>query len=331
MLQRLRRTETALGRPGLYVKRDDLMAIALGGNKLRSLEYWLGAAEQMHADVVLVAGTALSNLCRLTAAAASMAGLECLVFHNAPDDPAARRASFLNRLFGASVRYLGPLDELQRAQKVQAAAAELLGQGRRPYIVGDPAVGALGYLRAAEELSSQCRQMAQPIRHVFLPGSMGTTEAGFILGNALLDYPFEVHLVSVEYQERELRERVRTIYESAAALIGLDRMPFDETRIRCHMGFLGAGYAQSTAEAERAILTFARTEGFLLEPIYSAKTFACFLDIARRQELPESEPMCVIHTGGVPSLFDQFESFQEVPLNPARQTRRGSSKIRGQR
>lgn len=317
LLQRLQRTETALHRPGLYVKRDDLMPIALGGNKLRSLEYWLGAAEQMHADVLLVAGTALSNLCRLTAAAASMAGLECIVFHNAPNNPATRRASFLNRIFGASVRYLGSIDERERAHKVEEAAAELLRQGRRPYIVGEPALGALGYLRAAEELSRQCRDMRQPIRHVFLPGSMGTTEAGFILGNALLGYPFEVHLVSVEYHEGELRERVRTIYESAARLAGVDPATYEDGRVRCHMGFRGAGYAQPTAEAERAILTFARTEGLILEPIYSGKSFACFLELAGRQELPASEPMCIIHTGGVPSLFDQFESFHDLPLDPA--------------
>ena len=73
LLQRLERTETALDRPGLYVKRDDLMPIAMGGNKLRSLEFWLGAALQEQSDVLLVAGTPMSNLCRLTAAAASMA------------------------------------------------------------------------------------------------------------------------------------------------------------------------------------------------------------------------------------------------------------------
>jgi 1-aminocyclopropane-1-carboxylate deaminase/D-cysteine desulfhydrase-like pyridoxal-dependent ACC family enzyme len=316
LLQSLRRTEIALRRPGLFVKRDDLMAIAMGGNKLRSLEYWLGAAQQMKADIVLVAGTALSNLCRLTAAAASMVGLECIVFHNAPDDAAVRRASFLNRIFGASVRYLGPVDEHQRAQAVEAAAVDLVRQGRRPYIVGDPALGALGYIRAAEELNEQCRDMKVPIRHVFLPGSMGTTEAGFILGNALLGYPFEVHLVSVEYQEAELRERVRRIYDSAAVLIGADEAPFDAARVRCHMRFRGAGYAVPTPEAERAMLTFARTEGLVLEPIYSAKTFACFLDVARRGGLPASEPMCVIHTGGVPSLFGQFESFRDLPLDP---------------
>ena len=312
LLQRLERTEPALNRPGLYVKRDDLMPIAMGGNKLRSLEFWLGAALQEQVDVLLVAGTAMSNLCRLTAAAASIAGLECIVFHNAVDEPASRRASFLNRIFGASVRFLGLVDETQRMQAVKQAASELKLQGRRPYIVGDAAIGALGYVFAAEELLTQSREMGAGVRHVLLPGSMGPTEAGFVMGNALLGYPFDVHLVSVEYGEAELSTRVQRLYEAVAKLVGKGAPEFDDTRIHYHMDFLGAGYACTTPQSEAAILAFARTEGIVLEHIYTAKTFACFLDLARCRVLPATEPMCVIHTGGVPSLFSQFEAFRSL-------------------
>ncbi len=312
LLQRLERTEAVLQQPGLYVKRDDLMPIAMGGNKLRSLEFWLGAAFQEHADVVLVAGTPMSNLCRLTAAAASMAGLDCIVFHNALDEAAARRASFLNRIFGASVRFLGPLDEAQRTKAVEHAAAELQRQGRRPYIVGNAAIGALGYVRAAEELFAQSQLLDPGIRHVTLAGSMGTTEAGLIFGNALLGHPFDVHLVSVEYGEAELSARVRRAYAAVAKLVGKSAPDFDDTRVHYHMEFLGGGYACPTPAGEAAILTLARTEGVVLEHIYTAKTFACFLDLARRHVFPDGEPVCVIHTGGVPALFSQFEEFNTV-------------------
>ena len=317
LLQRLERTERALRRPNLYVKRDDLMPIAMGGNKLRSLEYWLGAALRQQADVVLVAGAPISNLCRLTAAAASMAGLECIVLHSGVEDPPARRASFLNRLFGASVRYLGAVDELRRAQAVEQTAAELRKQGRRPYIIGDEGLGALGYVRAAQELFDQCRQNDPQVRHVLLPGSMGPTEAGFALGNALLGHPFEVHLVSVEYALSELAARLSRCYRAAAALMqtaAADAPPLDERRIHYHMDYLGAGYARPSPESEAAILWFARTEGILLEHIYSAKTFACFLDLARGGTLGSDEAVCVFHTGGVPALFTQFESFRTLPL-----------------
>ncbi len=104
-LQRITRMEHALGRPCLYVKRDDLMPVALGGNKLRSLEFWLGQALTEGADTVLVAGGPNSNMCILAAAATSILGLDCVVFHNASATPQSRDASFFNRLFGASVRY----------------------------------------------------------------------------------------------------------------------------------------------------------------------------------------------------------------------------------
>ena len=316
LLQRLERTEAALQHRSLYIKRDDLMPIAMGGNKLRSLEYWLGAALQQQADVLLVAGTPMSNLCRLTAAAASMAGLDCIVYHNAADEPAARSASFLNRIFGASVRFIGLMDEAQRTQAVEHAASELQRKGRRPYIVGNAALGALGYVRAAEELFAQSRQLDHGIRHVMLPGSMGTTEAGLIFGNALLGYPFDVHLVSVEYPEAELRACVRLAYEAVAKLVGKGAPQFDDARIHYHMDYLGSGYACPTPQGEKAILTLARTEGIVLEHVYTAKTFACFLDFAHRGVFPAAEPACVIHTGGVPALFSQFELFRSVSFEP---------------
>lgn len=319
LLQRLERTETALGSLGLYVKRDDLMPIALGGNKLRSLEFWLGAALQEHSDVLLVAGTPLSNLCRLTAAAASMAGLDCIVYHNAADEPAARRASFLNRIFGATVRFIGNVDERQRTSDVESAAAKLRLQGRRPYIVGNAAIGALGYVLAAEELYAQARKVNAGIRHVMLPGSMGPTEAGFIFGNALLGYPFDVHLVSVEYGQAELSNCVKGAYQAVAELVGSYAPAFDGTRVHYHMDFLGEGYACPTPQGEEAILSLARTEGILLEHIYSAKTFACFLDLVRRRVFPAAEPVCVFHTGGVPSLFAQFEEFPTLSPEQGRE------------
>jgi len=314
LLQRLERTESALNHPGLYVKRDDLMPIAMGGNKLRSLEFWIGAALQEQADVLLVAGTPMSNLCRLTAAAASMAGLECIVFHNAPDGPAARRASFLSRIFGASVHFLGAMDEGQRTNQIELAASQLRREGRRPYVVGNIAIGALGYVHAAEELFAQSQSLEVNIRHVMLPGSMGPTEAGFILGNALLGYPFDVHLVSVEYDQTELSACIQRAYDAIVNLVGSVAPDFDDAHVHYHMDFLGTGYAHPTPRGEEAILTFARTEGIVLEHIYTAKTFACFLDFARRHVFPAAEPACVIHTGGVPSLFEQFGEFRSVPL-----------------
>jgi D-cysteine desulfhydrase/L-cysteate sulfo-lyase len=311
-LQRLARTERALGRPGLYVKRDDLMAIALGGNKVRSLEFWLGQALTEGADIVLVAGGPNSNLCRLTAAAAAIAGLDCVVFHNARPTPESRNKSFLNRVFGAEVRYLGDIDETLRADAMTGACADLRAAGRRPYIVGDAVIGALGYMRAAAELAGQNNALGHPIRHVFLPGSMGPTEAGFIFGNAVLGYPFEVHLVSVEYDRAELASRIDLILRGLSDHTGLMPEGVDDRHTQYHMTHLGQGYDRPTAASEAAILHFARTEGLVLEHTYTAKTFAAFADLAATGALPEGQGMCAIHTGGIPALFSQFDQFASL-------------------
>ena len=138
---------------------------------------------------------------------------------------------------------------------------------------------------------------------------MGPTEAGFIFGNALMGYPFDVHLVSVEYGKPELSTRVQQAYTALAELVGKGAPEFDASRVHYHMDYLGDGYACPTPLGEEAILTFARLEGIVLEHIYSAKTFAAFLDLVRRRVFPAEKAVCVIHTGGVPSLFSQYESF----------------------
>lgn len=311
-LQRLSGFERALGRPGLFIKRDDLMEIGLGGNKLRSLEFWLGAALRERADIVLVAGGATSNLCRLTAAAASMAGLDCLIIHNAEDSPANRERSFLNRLFGAETRFIGPVGEEERGAAMKAAAAELTRQGRTPYIVGDAVLGAFGYVLAAHELYEQSQRDAAPLRHVFLAGSMGPTEAGFIFGNAMLGHRFQVHLVSVEYEQAELEARIRRIYEGIGERTGLSVGGLDQAPLHCHMDHLGGGWGVPTPASEAAIIAFARTEGILVEHVYTAKTCAGFLDLVANGAIPPDEPACLIHTGGTASLFAQREQFRTV-------------------
>ena len=311
-LHRLERIELQLGRPNLYIKRDDHMELGLGGNKLRSLEFWLGEALSQAADVVLVAGQPISNQCRLTAAAASTVGLDCIILHNAEKDEKGEKDSFLNQLFGASVRFLGQIDEDQRGVEVNKVADELRQQGRRPYIIGNPVIGALGYVVAAEELLIQSQETGAGLRHIFLPGSMGPTEAGFIFGNMLLGNPFDIHLVSVEYSQDELAGRIDQILAGLSAHTGRGLDDFDGSRIHYHMDYLGGGYDQPTQACEQAILTLARTEGILCEFTYTGKTFAGFLDLARQQTFPEQEAMCIIHTGGTPSLFSQFGMFKTL-------------------
>jgi D-cysteine desulfhydrase/L-cysteate sulfo-lyase len=307
-LERLARLEARLGGgPPLFIKRDDAMGVAIGGNKLRSLEFFLGEAEARGADTLVVAGGAPSNQCRLTTAAAAMAGLRCLVLHSDEDTPETRAQSFLNRVFGAELRFLGRVDEPRRAELARAAAAELAAAGARPYLVGEEAVAALGYVSMAGELRRQDEAMGAGLRHVFLAGSMGPTEAGFVFGNRLMGAPYAVHLVSVEYGEAELRARVERILGELAARLGVEA-PARAGDLVVDMAELGDGYGSATAASEAALLALARAEGVLLEHTYTAKTFSGFL----RWAAGSREPAVFVHTGGVPALFGQFGCFRTL-------------------
>lgn len=314
--QRMPRIETLTGHDGLYVKRDDVMSLAMGGNKLRSLEFWLGEAREAGSDVLLVAGRPASNQCRLTAAAAAKCGFECVVVHN--DDPPARDEGnlLLTRLFGADIRFIGPADEVERERRVRGLRDAMAAEGRMPYVVGDPVVGALGYVAAAIELQQQAFQAGVALRHVVLPGSMGVTEAGFLFGCALLGNPFDVHLVSVEFPVDELRARVDRIFRGLAARAG--KMPGGDPGAVAHYhdAYLGDGYELPTPEALAAIRTFARSEGLLLEVTYTSKPFAALLDLVETRCLPPGEPVCILHTGGLPALFGQVDKLAQTQSTP---------------
>ena len=181
-LERLHRIGAEIGHEALFVKRDDVMALGLGGNKLRSLEFWIGEALEQGCDTLLVAGQTVSNQCRLTAAAAAKLGLACVILHNA-DRPAEIEGNLLlNHLYGAEIFYLGPVDEAARQEAAEEKARELRKAGRRPYIIGDPVLGALGYVVAAGELLGQASTAVRNFEHIVIPGSMGPTEAGFLYG-----------------------------------------------------------------------------------------------------------------------------------------------------
>lgn len=306
-LQRMARIESATGHRGLYVKRDDAMSLGMGGNKLRSLEYWLGEARAQGSDVLLVAGNPVSNQCRLTAAASAKCGLECVVVYN--DDPPARDEGnlFLTRLFGADLRFIGPVDEAERERRVHEIRDEMAAAGREPYIVGEPVVGALGYVAAAMELHQQALEAGAALRHVVLPGSMGVTEAGFLFGCALLGGPFDVHLVSVEYGVDALHTRVDDLFHALAARTGATPAVGPGAFTHYYDAYLGEGYEIPTREALSAIRTFAAKEALLLETTYTSKTFAGLLDLIDKKVLPAGEPVCIIHTGGLPALFGQVD------------------------
>lgn len=310
-LERMVRLEKEINGANLYIKRDDCMSLGMGGNKLRSLEFWMGRALEDKNDLVVVAGAPVSNQCRLAAAAAAKVGLDCLILHSADKPERVEGNLLLNYLMGAEIRFIGPVNEEERGQVASETVEALKKNGRSPYLIGDSTLGALGYVSCAFELYAQQLEQECDIKHVFLSGSMGTTEAGFILGNVLLGSPFEIHLISVEYDKNELGARIKKIFNNACAYLNIEVKKYTNA-VHIYEEYLGGGYNAPTAEALEAISLAASKEGLFLENTYTSKTFGGMLDLVKKRVVPLEEAACFIHTGGIPALFAQQDLIQPL-------------------
>ncbi len=304
-LQKIPRFGALIQLPELYIKRDDHMLLGLGGNKLRNLEFWVAEALKQNADTLVAAGGLQSNQCRLTAAAAAKVGLHCVLVHNDAQPPVPEGNGFLNYLLGAETVFLGKISEEERGQQVERILDRLKKQGRRPYLVGDAGLGALGYANAAEELVEQSLLLDQPINHVVIVGAMCVTAGGFLYGTALCNVPFHVHVISVEYPLEIMKNKIEQVWQKAIERTGeIPKMHY-ETFSTFYDTYLGEGYAIPTEEAWKAMKSLAHTEGIFLEQVYSAKTMASLIDLQRRGLLREEDRVCIIHTGGYGALFTQ--------------------------
>jgi len=303
-LEHMARIGTHAGHQQLWVKRDDCMPLAFGGNKVRSLEFWLGEALERDCDILVIAGASASNQCRLTAAAAAKVGLECIVLYAGTDPLPPHGNLLLTEMMGAQIRMLGPVGEEERNRLAKRTVEELSASGRRPYLVGDPVIGGLGYAHAAKELHEQAVARGISLRHIVLPGSMGVTEAGMLFGAALLDLPWTFHLISVEYEAAGLEIRIRSIFEGLCRLLGIEAKYDLPSRVRIHTDQLGAGYGVRTEASVQASSLFSAFEALVLEQTYVAKTFAGLLSCVARHDIPSDETACIVHTGGTPAIFD---------------------------
>jgi len=309
-LEKLQRLGAAWGHPNIYIKRDDLIPLGLGGNKVRSSEFWFGEAQALGADLILVAGLPASNQCRLAAAVSARLGLECHILHNAVGPNDFQGNQLLNHMMGVTQVFLGAVDEFIRADMVQEYAQKQAAQGRKPYIIGDPVVGALGYVNAALELHAQAEIAAFDLNHLFLAGSMGPTEAGLLWGSALLGNSFTVHTPSVEYPAPHLSSLIEGICEGISHKLGFTPAVAPISRLIASDSSLGAGYDKVTDEALAAVRDLAAYEGLFAETTYNAKVLASLKSSLARGEIDTDQGICIILTGGTPALFAQGSRFK---------------------
>ena len=283
----------------LWVKREDLLPLAFGGNKLRNLEFLVGAALDEGADTLITSGRRWSNHARLTAAAGARAGMAVHLVLSGPAVDPPGPGIRLARSFGAVVHQLSTADREEREARVAQVVDDVVTGGGRPYVIGiggTGAVGAYGQLLAARELEAQAAEAGVTFDRVVLPTATGGTQAGLLAG---LPARIAVSGIVVARSADELRP----VIASTAGALGRD---VDPAGIDLDDRYIGGGYGRRSAAADEAADLLARTEAILVDPIYTAKALAGLVAGVGSGGW-DGERIVFWHAGGLPGLFEPLD------------------------
>jgi D-cysteine desulfhydrase family pyridoxal phosphate-dependent enzyme len=296
-VQELTRLSRTLGR-SIWIKRDDLTGLALGGNKTRKLELLCADALKRKADTLITGGAPQSNHCRQTAAAAAKLGLRCLLVLSGQPQPPDTGNLLIDSLVGAELVWA---DGKPRDQAMQETFDRERSEGRNPYLIpygGSNPLGAAAYALAILELKNQ---NVQPDWIIFASSSSGT-QTGMILGARLFQLPARIYGISVDLEARLLREKISALLAETVRTFG-DAESFPSESILIDDRFLGGGYGKVGTLEREAIHLFAREEGILLDPVYTGRAAGGMLEMIRRNEIPPTEKILFWHTGGIPAIW----------------------------
>ncbi len=304
-IESLPRLSTALGGPRLLVKRDDQTGLAFGGNKTRKLEFLLAEAKANGAKTLITAGAVQSNHCRQTAAAAARHGFDCILVlaGEPPEHPSANY--LLDQLLGVEIVWGG---WETRHQDLQDAFDQAWEAGRRPYLVpygGSSPTGAASYAYAIQEMLAQD---IQPDWVVFASSS-GGTQAGMVAGARLFGFDGKILGISIDPPEEDLKSRVAALASEVADRLG-SAITFDAGDVLVNAEYAAPGYGVMTERESEAVRLFAKTEGLLLDPVYTGRAAAGMIDLIRKGFFQPDETVLFWHTGGTPALF--AEKYQDL-------------------
>lgn len=303
----------------LHVKRDDLMSLGFGGNKVRQLEFYFGEALAQDADHVLITGAVQSNFMRLTAAAAAKLGMKAILQleERVPNKSKTYMKTGNVQLFkmlGAELHHYPSGEDEAGADAAMAAHAEKLRQlGHRPYQIhlapGHAPVGALGYLRAAAELKLQAPDKLTKTDAVVVGSGSGYTHAGLLTGLRLLGIEVPVFGICVRRDAVQQTARIQKHCQDIADLVKCPN-PVKDSDIQVFDHSLAPGYGQLNDEVVDALKQTARLEGLILDPVYTARVMAGLFALAKDGTLQPGQQTLFMHTGGTPALFAYADSLR---------------------
>lgn len=286
----------------IYLKRDDMTGVSLGGNKVRKLEFLLADAVEKGADIIMTTGQAQSNHAMLTAACANKLGLktQLLLKKRGVTDPLGNQ--ILNGLLGAQVEFFDTDSYADIYEEMARRKAAFAAQGKLAYEIpvgGSTALGALGYVCCFEEILNQCNDLGfRPDRVVSVVGS-GGTYAGLCAGADL--YAPDVKVTGMAVDDDPFEQICLQLKKEIGGLLELDRM-LDGNHIDIHYNY-GAGYGIPGSEDGQAVRYLASREGIILDPVYTGKAFSLFLRMLKEGAFAEDEHIVFLHSGGAGGVF----------------------------
>ena len=315
-LQKMPRLTKALNGPQLWIKRDDCTGLAFGGNKERKTEFAMGDALSRKADIVITAGPVQSNHSRATAAAASRLGLKVILVLSGEEPKTYDGNLLLDWLLGAEIRFLhGKVKKLGRGQFMEEIAEDLRKKGHVPYVIPGGASyppGAIAYANAMLELFKQARLNDFEIDQVVHAAGSGGTQAGLVLANKILGTKTDVVGISAEPNLKdELVKKTIEIANATAKTLHAG-VAVDSDDIILNEDYAGEAYDVPTSEALDAISLVAKTEGILLDPIYTGRAMAGLIDLIRRCLFRKDDNVVFLHSGGTPALFPYKSEFARI-------------------
>lgn len=299
----LPRISAHLSGPRIKIKRDDLTGLALGGTKVRKMEYLLADAMQQGARTIVTAGPNHSNHCRLAAAAAARCGLDCVLILSSKDPqhedekpPSAN--TFMDHLFGAEI--IWTLKELRDAA-LFTQYEELKKNGRCPYMFPNTdthPLSVIGYALAIREIIEQ----GQDPDWIVFSSSTGGTQAGLILGKQLFGLRGRILGINVSAPSERLTATIEKTYAAACEFLGVGRA-YTREDILVDEHYLGEGYSVVNGMDIEAVRLFAQYEGQTLDPVYTGRAAAGLIDLIRKGKFRPEEEVLFWHTGGTPILL----------------------------
>jgi D-cysteine desulfhydrase len=300
----------------LYIKRDDLLPGASGGNKTRKLEFCIADAMEQGANTIITCGAVQSNHCRLTASWSAKEGLDChLILEERVEGSYKKQGTGNNFLFELlGVKSIGIVKGgTDMAAAMEEKAEELKKAGQNPYIIpggaSDP-IGATGYAVCAEETMTQLNEMQLNIDHIIVPSGSAGTHAGMVVGMTGVNANISVSGVNVSRTKNVQEELVYDLAQRTAKRLGVKNGVLREDVI-CYDDYVGPGYSIPTVSMVEAVKLFSMNEAILLDPVYSGKAAAGLIDLVRKGIFPKGSNVLFLHTGGSPALYAYLDTFRK--------------------